>query len=121
MSYKNPFEKIDSPERLIYGCILILIIVYSSSIPSEYRRFADSILGRVFGIAIIYAVIQTLGIVYGLLTALAFLLILHGASRITEGFETTKVSGHKWYVEQVLREDPRKIKTHEVITNAPSS
>ena len=117
-SFQVLMMNMDSPAKLIYGVILILIIVYSSIIASEYRLFADSLLGRVFGIGIIYGVIQTLGWVYGLLTALAFLLILNGASRI-EGFNGgATVSGDKWYVEKVLEENTKKIKNHEVITSA---
>lgn len=120
----QPFEtliqNIDSPHKLIYGFILVLIIVYSSVIPSEYKLFADSILGRVFGIAIIYSVIQTLGWVYGLLTALAFLLILMGAPRIKEGFDgtvtTKEIAGRKWFVEKVLGETPSTIATDKVIS-----
>jgi len=120
----QPFEtlirNIDSPHKLIYGFALILIIVYSSVIPSEYKLFADSILGRVFGIGIIYGVIQTLGWVYGLLTALAFLLILMGAPRIKEGFDgtvtTKETAGRKWFVEKVLGETPSTIATDKVIS-----
>jgi hypothetical protein len=114
---------LDSPAKLIYGVILILIIVYSSLIPSEYRIFVDSLLGRVFGIGIIYGVIQTLGWVYGLLTALAFLLVLNG-HRI-EGFDGSitsyKGSGDTWYVEKVLNknnQNQQKIKINEVRTEA---
>lgn len=113
-------RNIDSPHKLIYGFTLILIIVYSSVIPSEYKLFADSILGRVFGIGIIYGVIQTLGWVYGLLTALAFLLILMGAPRIKEGFDgtvtTKETAGRKWFVEKVLGETPSTIATDKVIS-----
>jgi hypothetical protein len=52
---------LDSPAKLIYGVILIIAIVYSSVIPTEYRIFADSMLGRVFGVALVYGVIETHG------------------------------------------------------------
>jgi len=114
------FAKIDSPGKLLYGFIIILIIVYSSVIPSQYKVFADSILGRVFGIAIIYGVIKGLGWIYGLLTAMAFLLILMGAR--TEGFDgggsvsQKKIVGDRWFVEKVLGEDPTSIATDRVTT-----
>jgi hypothetical protein len=83
-------SRLDSPAMLIYGFLLILVIVYSPVIPTEARVFADSFLGRVFGVAIVYGITETLGWVYGLLTALAFLLILNGAPRygnpLMEGF-----------------------------------
>lgn len=116
-SFQSILNNIDSPAKLIYGFVIVIIIVYSSAIPSEYRSFADSLLGRVFGIAIIYGVTQGLGWVYGLLTALAFLLVINGV-KTKEGFESTQVSRNRWYVEKALGEDPEKIKNHEVITNA---
>lgn len=127
-SFQVLMNNLDSPTKLIYGVFLVLLIVYSSEIPSEYRIFADSLLGRVFGIAIIYGVIESLGWVYGLLTALAFLLVLNGASRFgsngLEGFDgggtvtEKKIIGKKWFVEQVLGENPKKIATDKVTTTA---
>ena len=114
--------RMDSPIKMIYGCILVLIIVYSSVIPLEYKRFADSLLGRIFGIAIVYGVIQQLGWIYGILTAMAFLLLLHGGIQVREGFgnmikkETTR--SPTWYVEQMLGK-PDMIVTDQVVTIAP--
>ena len=118
---------LDSPAKLLYGFLLILIIVYSPIIPFEYRIFADSLLGRIFGVAIVYGVIETLGWVYGILTALAFLLILNGAPRdgvSFEGFDgggtvtEKKIVGKRWFVEKVLGETPKKIATDKVTTTA---
>lgn len=127
-SFQVLLMNLDSPAKLIYGFILILIIVYSPIIPSDYRVFADSILGRIFGIAIVYGVIQSFGWVYGLLTALAFLLVLNGSPRFSysnlEGFDgggtvtEKKIIGRKWFVEQVLGENPKKIATDKVTTTA---
>ena len=111
----------DSPIKMIYGCILVLIIVYSSIIPLEYKRFADSPLGRIFGIAIVYGVIQQLGWIYGILTAMAFLLLLHGGIQVREGFgdmAEKKTTSNKWYVERILGK-PDTIVTDQVVTNAP--
>jgi len=118
----------DSPATLIYGALLIILIVYSSVIPAEYRTFADSLLGRVLGVAIVYGVVETLGWVYGLLTAIAFLLIINGATRIDtsmlEAFDgggtvsEKKTIGKKWFVERVLGENPTKIATDKVTTTA---
>ena len=127
-SFQVLMMNLDSPAKLIYGFILILIIVYSPVIPSEYRVFADSLLGRIFGVAIVYGVIEALGWVYGLLTALAFLLVLNGAPRFSysnlEAFDgggtvtEKKIVGRKWFVEQVLGENPKKIATDKVTTTA---
>ena len=119
---------LDSPFKLLYGFILILIIVYSPLISSEYRIFTDSLLGRIFGVIIIYGVVESLGWVYGLLTALAFLLVLNGAPRVErttlEAFDgggsvsEKKVIGRRWFVEKVLGENPKKIATDRVTTSA---
>ena len=110
-----------SPIKMIYGCILVLIIAYSSIIPLEYKRFADSPLGRIFGIAIVYGVIQHLGLMYGMLTAMAFLLLLHGGIQVNEGFrnlEAKETTSNKWYVERILGK-PNEVITDQVKTNAP--
>jgi hypothetical protein len=117
---------LDSPAKLSYGFILVLIIVYAPVIPSEYRVFADSLLGKLFGIAIVYGVIESFGWVYGILTALAFLLVLNGAPRMNglEGFDgggtvsEKRIIGKKWFVERVLGENPKKIATDKVMTTA---
>jgi hypothetical protein len=118
----------DSPAKLIYGALLIVLIVYSSVIPVEYRIFADSLLGKVFGIAIVYGVVETLGWIYGLLTAITFILVLNGAPRTNTGMleafdgggtvSEKKIIGKKWFVERVLGENPTKIATDKVTTTA---
>jgi hypothetical protein len=127
-SLQQHISTMDSPAALLYGFVLVVIIVYSSLIPSEYRMFADSILGRIFGIAIVYGVVESVGWIYGLLTALAFLLIINGApqspSYAKEGFEgggsvsQKDPMGGPWYVEKVLHENTKKIATDKVTTSA---
>ena len=114
----------DSPAKLLYGFVMVVLIVYSTLIPSEYRSFADSMLGRVFGIAVVYGVIEGMGWIYGLLTALAFLLLINGAPSTSEGFDgggsvsEKKRIGNRWFVERVLGENPYKIATDRVNTSA---
>ncbi len=115
-----------SPFPLLYGAIMILLITYAHVVPMTIRMFADSLLGRLIALATIYGVIHGLGWVYGLLTAMAFLLILHGAIRnplsSLEGFDggtsEKKVSGRRWFVEKVLGETPSAILTDHVTTQA---
>ncbi len=115
----------DSPAKLLYGFVMVVLIVYSNLIPSEYRSFADSMLGRVFGIAAVYGVVEGMGWIYGLITALAFLLVINGApSAPSEGFDgggsvsEKKSIGNRWFVERVLGENTQKIATDRVNTNA---
>lgn len=127
-SFHVLMANLDSPAKLIYGALLILVIVYSPLISFEYRNFADSLLGRIFGVAIVYGVIESLGWVYGLLTAVAFLLVINGAPRDNdsnlEAFDgggtvsEKKIIGRKWFVEQILGENPKKIATDRVTTTA---
>lgn len=128
----NPLQvflmNLDSPAKLIFGFALILIIVYSPVIPAEYRVFADSLLGRVIAVAAIYGIVEAFGWVYGLLAAMAYILVLNGAPRIDtsglEGFDgggtvsEKKIIGRRWFVEKVLGEHPKKIATDRVYTSA---
>ena len=123
-SVQEMVNTMDSPGKFLYGAVMVVMIVYSSLIPSEYRSFADSMLGRVFGIAIVYGVVEAMGWIYGLLTALAFLLLIQGSSSTNEGFEgggtVSEKSriGRSWFVEKVLGEHTRKIATDRVNTQA---
>lgn len=129
-SLQSFFSNLDSPLQLVYGLLLVLTIVYSPALPTDLRQFADSFLGRVFGVALVYGATEAMGWVYGLLTALAFLLILNGAPRygttFLEGFDggggvtrkTAITHDTRWFVEQVLNECPSKIDTDRVMTSA---
>ena len=124
-SIQRLMSQLDSPPKLLYGTSIVLLIAYSSEIPSDYANFADSLLGRIFGIAIVYGVLETMGWIYGLLTALAFLLLLTGARRVVqEGFDgggtvsEKRAIGKRWFVEKVLGEYPSKIATDQVTTAA---
>jgi hypothetical protein len=72
----------------------------------------------------VYAVVQSMGWVYGLLTAMAFLLLLNGASRMIEGFDgggtvsEKKTINKKWFVESLLGEKPKKIAIDRITTSA---
>ena len=126
-SLQQMINTMDSPGKFLYGIVMVVTIVYSSLIPSDYRSFADSMLGRVFGIAMVYGVIETMGWIYGLLTALAFLLIINGAPSTSigsEGFDaggmvTQKTPiGKRWLAEKILGERIKKIATDRVYTQA---
>lgn len=119
-------NNMDSPYKLIYGFLLVLIIVFAEQVPSEYKNFADSLLGRILMIGVVYGVLYSMGWVYGLLTVMVFLMLIHGSRRILfrEGFEgggsinEKKIVGKRWFVEKVLGENPKKIETDKVQTSA---
>jgi len=112
---------LDSPPTLLVGVLLILLIVYSAALPSVYRTFADSLLGRALGVVFIAGILETMGWKYGLLAALAFLLVLHHAPRTNEGFDggghisEKRTVGPRWFVERILGR-PSAISTDRVVT-----
>jgi hypothetical protein len=116
---------LESPLKLVYGVLLALLIVYSSVVPDSVRLFADTLLGRLFGILWIYLTVEGLGWLFGLFTALAFLMIIYLSPRapygtFREGFHGGIVEkeriGKRWFVERVLGENPIAISTEKVTT-----
>lgn len=140
-----PFSiALDSPPKLVYGLVIVLLIVFVDQIPAYARDVADSFLGRLVGVAAVIAATLQLGWSYGLLTAVAVLLVMRGARRLSavadretdtsplmavlgiggprgEGFQTQQVAeaiGNRWYVERVLGERPLGIVTTTTETMA---
>ena len=107
-------DSLDSIQKLVYGGVLVLIIVYANNVPTGVRTTVDSFTGRIVGLAIIVATARFIGWVYGLLAAVAFLLILRGAPATTEGFsgiigKNVEHPSEKWFIERVLGERPKRI------------
>ena len=44
------FANVDPIQKLLFGAVLVLGIVYANQIPTQIRNTADSIIGRVIGI-----------------------------------------------------------------------
>jgi hypothetical protein len=133
---------LDSPPKLLYGLLVILLIVFVDQVPAYIRDVADSFLGRLIGAGAVVAASLQLGWSYGLLTAIAVLLVIHGARRLSavsdremdtsplmavmgiggkEGFQSQQVAeaiGNRWYVERVLGEQPLGIVTTTTDTMA---
>lgn len=116
----------ESPLPLTYGILLMLLIVYSVAVPVSLRTVMDSLLGRILGVVWIYGVTQSLGWVYGILTAMAFLLLLYRSPSpydSREGFDgggtvsEKRRIGKRWFVERVLGEHPVAIATDRVTTH----
>jgi hypothetical protein len=118
---------LESPLKLVYGVLLVLMIVYSSLVPDGIRVFADTLLGRILGILWVYLAVEGLGWLFGLFTGMAFLMIVHLSPRSpfsssTEGFQGAsgvvekERIGRRWFVERVLGEDPVAISTEKVTT-----
>ena len=116
-------ENVDSIQNLIYGMLLIVLIVYINLVPDSIRTTVDSAGGRVLGIGGLLLTLRYMGWIYALLYAVAFVLIVHGAPRIQEGFHSIQRKDverpmSRWFVEQVLGEKPKRIETDTVSTEA---
>lgn len=109
-------------QNILYGVALSLIIVYVSLIPKDIRMFADSVVGRVVAIAGLILTVRYVGWVYGLLFAIAFLLLIHSSPRTgEEGFNNMMLKDverprSRWFVERVFGEHPVRIERDTVIT-----
>jgi len=126
----NPLDIIlkhlDSVPNMIFGFVLVVTISFADKTPPSFSQFADTVLGRILALSLIVAVVQFIGWSYGLLTATAYLLIVHSSSRLSslkslEGFsdqEFHDAEGSRWFVERVLGERPKEIITDKVNTNA---
>lgn len=129
---------LDSPPKLAYGLVVILLIVFVDQVPAYMRDVTDSFFGRLVGVGLVLGATIQLGWSHGLLTAVAVLLLMRGARRLSavadretdtsplmallgiggptpaEGFQTQQVAeavGNRWYVERVLGERPEGIVT----------
>uniref|UniRef100_A0A6C0DGQ2 Uncharacterized protein n=1 Tax=viral metagenome TaxID=1070528 RepID=A0A6C0DGQ2_9ZZZZ len=118
-------KHMDTVPNMIYGFIVIVAISFSDKIPPSFSTFADSALGRLIGVGIVVAVTHFLGWSYGLLTAVAFLLVLRASPRLSnqdaDGFkdmDTRKIQGSRWFVERVLGEKPKGLINQDVTTQA---
>jgi hypothetical protein len=127
----NPLDvllrHIDTVPHIIYGLLAIVVISYADQVYPSVSNLADTALGRLAGLAVVLVVHHCMGFSYGLLTALAFLLVLHASSRLSatgvgvDGFQDVRrydTIGTRWFVERVLGEQPREIVTDTARTTA---
>lgn len=127
----NPLDvlmrHIDTVPHIIYGLLAIVLISYADQVYPSVSNLADTALGRLAGLAAVLAVHHFMGFSYGLLTALALLLVLHASSRLSatgvgaDGFQDVRrydTIGTRWFVERVLGEQPREIVTDRAKTSA---
>jgi K+-transporting ATPase c subunit len=109
------------PVEILGIILMVVLIVYTSHIPLSYRVFMDSMTGRILAIVSIFATVKFCGWLYGLLVAVAYLVILHTVANGSEGFTNQIVKetiGKRWYVERVLGERPELIDTEKVTTTS---
>ena len=125
------FDHLDSIPHMLYGFLVIILIVFVDKVPPHMGRYVDTAIGRILGLTAIGLCLHYAGWTYALLTATAFLLLVHISNRepverlpmntAIDGFEnleTRKTQGNRWFVETVLGEYPEAIESDNVTTNA---
>jgi hypothetical protein len=122
------FDHLDTIPNMIYGFLVIILIVFVDKIPPHIGRYVDTAIGRILGLTAIGLCLHYLGWTYALLTAVAFLLLVHISNRQqqtgfvgTDGFqdlEKRETLGNRWFVETVLGECPETIESENVTTSA---
>lgn len=125
----NPLDSVlkhlDTVPNMIYGALMVVLITFHGVFAPSLAKYADSAMGRVLGIAFVVFISQQLGWTYALLTALAFLLLIHSSPRLAatgiDNFEDLKrheAKGTRWFVEKVLGENPQGITSDDANTEA---
>lgn len=108
--------------ELVGGILLILGIVFPANIPIEFRKQASTLLGRLLLFCILVIILLYGKWTYGVLFAV-FIAILLSTRSPKEGFTSEFTFNmvndkKKWWVEQVLNENPVAIQDDKVSTNA---
>jgi energy-coupling factor transporter transmembrane protein EcfT len=108
--------------ELVGGILLILGIVFPANIPVQFRKQASTVIGRLLLFVILVIILVYGKWMYGVLFAV-FIAVLLSTRSPKEGF-TSEFSFNmvndkkKWWVEQVLNENPVAIQDDKVSTNA---
>ena len=106
---------------------LILIAIFSEYIPIELYIFIDSAIGRALLFAAALALLYLKGPVIGILAAVAALVLYNQALNVSyenySDYQYRKYNGgkrHRWFIEEVLRENPKAMAVEKVETLAPN-
>ena len=119
------FKRHSDPINMYVLAVLVITITFVKQVPVQYRRYAESFLGRIFLFTLTLVVCQYYSWSNGLLMALITLLLLSLSPRNREGFQSEfdskikLVSGKKnWWIENVFHENPVGIEEDTVKTSA---
>lgn len=121
------FSRYEGPVALLVGTFATLVIVFLGKVPVDIRKQADSFLGRAF--LLTFTVLTTivfgwpLGVLVGLMSALLIGAGVAGSPSVSEGFAPDMnvrliPNKKKWFVEQVLGENPLLIEDSVIDTSA---
>lgn len=123
------YHKYEQPLVVLLGLIMVIVIVFLEKIPIEFRKQADSLLGRSFLVTFTVVMAVFYGWPMGILAALMSALVIGAGGihpiqkQVKEGFSSEVnvrlVPGkHKWFVEKILGENPLLIEDDTVNTSA---
>jgi len=123
------FDKFRGPIEVVIAFFLTTLIVFLEKVPIEIRKQADTFLGRALLLMIITLTTMTFGWPLGILSALASALFIGAGGvhpivkKTLEGFApdmSVRIvpDKKKWFVEEVLGENPLMIEEQTVSTSA---
>lgn len=104
--------------------LLVLGITFFNTIPKVYANQADTFIGRLLLLVLLYITVEMGGWLHGILLAIFFALVLSVSTRNkVEGFKSDQeirmVPEKKlWFVEETLKERPVAIEDEKVKTIA---
>lgn len=116
-------KQMDFASKMFLG-LLILGITFFHTIPQAYANQADTFIGRLLILALLYITVEMGGWLHGILLAIFFALVLSISTRNkVEGFKSDQeiriVPEKKlWFVEETLKERPIAIEDEKVKTLA---
>ncbi len=119
---------------LLLAILLILGIVFIHEIGLHVRNQLDTLLGRLFAFGLLVLVTDQVSVLHGILLAILLALILSQSTSTRPGgtLPPKKVEGfapdfqlklvppkkHKWWIEEVMKENPIGIEDDKVRTSA---
>lgn len=131
------FDKFKGPIEVVMVFFITTLIVFLDKVPIEIRKQADTFLGRALLLTIIVVITILFGWPLGILSTLAAALFIGAGGvhpivkRLTEGFAKGLTEGFapdmsirmipdkkKWFIEEVLGENPLMIEDQTVRTSA---
>jgi hypothetical protein len=109
--------------QAIITALLVIAITFVAQVPQEFKNQSNTTMGRLFLFGLLVLVCQYTDWVYGLLLAVFIALLMSSAKIVKEGFMSeidTRIvdSKRKWWVEEVLNENPIAIQDDRIKTMA---
>ena len=131
------FDKFKGPIEVVMVFFITTLIVFLEKVPIEIRKQADTFLGRALLLTVIMVITILFGWPLGILSTLASALFIGAGGvhpivkRMSEGFAKGMTEGFapdmnirmipdkkKWFIEEVLGENPLMIEDQTVRTSA---